>query len=119
MVKDHDPFCKNNTVRNCVMLLPPFYDVNLPIFHASMTLDGVMSFKRVIRVINTCNCLRSSKFGRDFFSAMAVNLKKLKAPTAFPSFLCVRIEIDQLLCVISYVIIYWLSVSCKLINHSR
>ena len=36
----------------------------------------------------------------------------------FHCFLCVRIETDQLLCVICWVINHSLSVSCKKINHS-
>ena len=37
----------------------------------------------------------------------------------FRRLLCVRIEIDQLQCVNCWVIIHCLSVSCKMINHSR
>ena len=37
----------------------------------------------------------------------------------FRRFLCVKIEIDQLLCVICWVINHSLSTSCKFMNHSR
>ena len=37
---------------------------------------------------------------------MAESLKKLKTLNVFPSFICVRVEIDQLQCVISIFYVY-------------
>ena len=113
-------FCNNSLGGNACRYLAPFYDVILPIDHVSLTLNGVTSFLCVINVRNTCKRLR---YSQTFEGISSVQWRKVwriwRIQLLFHRFLCVRIEIDQLLCVNCWVIIHCLSVSCKQINHSR
>ena len=85
-----------------------------------MALDGVTSFLRLKDVTITCKCMRRSlRIG----GSSSVQWRKVgrswRLRMCFRRLLCVRIEIDQLQCVICWVIIHCLSVSCTTINHSR
>ena len=85
-----------------------------------MPLDGVTSFLRLKDVTNTRKRMRRSL---SIGGSSSVQWRKVgkswRLQMCFRCLLCVRIEIDQLLCVNCCVIIHCLSVSCTKINHSR
>ena len=74
------------TGRNCMTLIAAVYDFILPIIHVSLTLDGAMSFLRIIKIIHVSVCVTVKIFA-GFFSVMAESWKSLKDTTAFSSFL--------------------------------
>ena len=83
-------------------------------------LDGVPSYLRLKDVTNTRKRMRRSL---SIGGSSSVQWRKVgrgwRLQMCFRCLLCVRIEIDQLLCVNCWVIIHCLSVSCAKINHSR
>ena len=85
-----------------------------------MALDGVTSFLRLKDVTITCKRMRRS---RRIGGSSTVQWRKVgrswRLGMCVRRILCVRIEIDQLLCVNCWVIIHCLSVSCTKIYHSR
>ena len=85
-----------------------------------MVLDGVTSFLCLKDVKITCKRMRRSL---SICGSSSVQWRKVgrswRLRMCFRRLLCVRIEIDQLQCVICWVIIHCLSVSCTKINHSR
>ena len=85
-----------------------------------MTLDGVTSNLRLKDVTNTCKRMRRSL---SIGGSSSVQWRKVgrswRFQMCFRRLFCVRIEIDQPQCVNCWVIIHCLSVSCKMINHSR
>ena len=112
-------FCNNSLGGRAWNKLPPFYDVILPNDHVSLTLDGVMSFLRIINIRKTCKRLH---YSQTFGGISSVQWQKVgriwRIKLLFSRFLSVRIEIDQFWCVNCWVIIQCSSVSCKQINHS-
>ena len=66
-----------------------------------MALDGVASVLRLKVVTITClqTFATQSNFWGELFCAMAESRKRLKTSNVFRRLLCVRIELDQLLCV--------------------
>ena len=85
-----------------------------------MALDRVTSFLRLKDVQITCKRMRRSL---SIGGSSSLQWRKVgrswRLRMCFRRLLCVRIEIDQLQCVICWVIIHCLSVSCTKINHSR
>ena len=80
----------------------------------STTLDVVTSLFRVNNVRNACKQQRySQNYWRGFLIRWRTVGRIWRVQLRFRRFLCVRIEIDQLLCVICWVINHSLSVSCK------
>ena len=108
-------FYNNSLGGNVWCYLAP--DVILPIDHISLTLDGVMSFLRLINVRNLCKRLH---YGQTCGGISSVHWRKVREIWRIQMLFvvsCVEIEIDQLVkCVNCWVIIHCLSVSCKQIN---
>ena len=82
----------------------------------AMTLDD---FYQVKNVRNACKHQGySQNCWWHFFMRWCKDRRIWRIQLLFSCFLCVRIEIDQLLCLICWIINHSLSVSCKKINHS-
>ena len=123
MVKPSDLLCNKSlggSARCYLALFRRHFDTLLTSIFVSTTLDCVTSFSHVNSVRNACKRQRySQNCWRDFFTGWREVWRIWRIQLLFRRFLCVRIEIDQLLCVICWVINHSLSISCKKINHSR
>ena len=119
MVKNRVLFCNNSLGRYAWSYLAPFYDIILSIDHVSLTLDRVTSFLHVINIRNKCKRLRYSQTLGTISSVQWRKVGRIwRIRLLFHRLLCVRIKIDQPLCVNCWAIIHCLSVSCyKQINH--
>ena len=69
--------------------------------------------------VNVCVTVKTVGVGGGFFIWWRKVGRIWRIQLLFCRCVCVRIEIDQLLCVICWVINHSLSVSCKKINHSH
>ena len=87
----------------------------------STTLDRVMLFfSHINNIRNACEQQHySQNCWLDFFMRWWTVGRIWQIQLLFLCFLCVRIKIDQFLCVFCWVINHTLSVSCKQTNHSR
>ena len=83
-----------------------------------IALDSVTSFSGLKDVTNTCKRMCPT-IGRISSVQWQKVGRSWRFQMCFRRLLCVRIEIDQLYCVIYWVIIHCLSVSWTKINHSR
>ena len=85
-----------------------------------MALDGVTSILQVKDVTVTCKRMRHRPtIGGNYSVQWRKVGRSWKLWMCFRRSLCVRIEIDQLHSVNSWIIIHCLSVSCSKTNHSR
>ena len=123
MVNFSDLFCNKSLSGSAQRYLAQFrrnFDTLLTSVFVSLTLDGVTSLFQVNNVKNACKRQRySQNCWRDVFIRWRNVGRIWRIRLLFRRFLCVRIEIDHLLCVIYWMINHSLSDSCKTINHSR
>ena len=116
-------FCNKSLGGSARRYLAPFrrhFDTLLTSVFVTATLDGLTSIFSVHNVRNACKDQRHSQnCWRDFFMRLRKVGRIWRIQLLLRRSLCVRIEIDQILRLICWVINHSLLASWEYLNHSR